>query len=312
VIGSVKVPEQLVPSRRDFREQVARRLRKAKLRQASGRHPRAGAGEGGEERRSSDDHPVARDPDLREILTAAARADRARRQIAEIERTVKGKHHSLSDDFDRVIAVLEDHGYVDVEQWQLTEAGELLARLFHESDLLVAEVLRGGALDGLGAPDLAALVSCLVYEHRSSDAPPAPWFSSSDVRRRWRKIAATSSDLALRERSAGLAEHRPPDPTFAAVAFAWVAGEGFAQVVVDEELTGGDFVRTMKQLIDVLRQLALVAPDETTRRVAAAAADAAFRGVVADSSLVGVESASDAADVATSTSTTVTSSPDER
>jgi hypothetical protein len=68
----------------------------------------------------------------------------------------------------------------------------------------------------------------------------------------------------------------------------------------------------MKQLIDVLRQLALVAPDETTRRVAAAAADAAFRGVVADSSLVGVESASDAADVATSTSTTVTSSPDER
>ena len=98
-------------------------------------------------------------------------------------------------------------------------------------------------------------------------------------------MSAISADLSARERTAGLAEHRGPDPTFAAVAFAWVAGEGFAEVVVDEELTGGDFVRTIKQLIDVLRQIALVAPDSATRRVAAAAADAAFRGVVADSSL---------------------------
>jgi ATP-dependent RNA helicase HelY len=68
------------------------------------------------------------------------------------------------------------------------------------------------------------------------------------------------------------------------VAYAWVAGEGFAEVVSDEELTGGDFVRTVKQLIDLLRQIALVAPSPATRRSAAAAAEAAYRGVVADSS----------------------------
>lgn len=102
-------------------------------------------------------------------------------------------------------------------------------------------------------------------------------------------MSAISSDLSTRERAAGLVEHRRPDPTFAAVAFAWVAGEGFAEVVIDEELTGGDFVRTTKQLIDVLRQVALVAPDAATRRVAAEAAATAFRGVVADSSLAVVE-----------------------
>ena len=63
-----------------------------------------------------------------------------------------------------------------------------------------------------------------------------------------------------------------------------MAGEGFAEVVTDEELTGGDFVRAIKQLIDILRQLAIVAPSRDTRRAAAAAAQAAFRGVVADSS----------------------------
>jgi len=62
-----------------------------------------------------------------------------------------------------------------------------------------------------------------------------------------------------------------------------VAGEGFAEVVGDDDLTGGDFVRTTKQLIDLLRQLAIVVPDPMTRRAAAQAAEAAFRGVVADS-----------------------------
>jgi ATP-dependent RNA helicase HelY len=182
-----------------------------------------------------------------------------------------------------VLDVLVTYGYLDREAWSLTDAGDMLARTFHESDLLVAEVVRSGLLDGLTPADLAALVSTMVYEHRSSETPPAPWFASTDVRDRWRRLAAISEDLRATERSVGLAEHRPPDPTFAAIAHAWVAGEGFAEVVGDDEMTGGDFVRTTKQLIDLLRQLAIIAPEPSTRRAAAHAADAAFRGVVADS-----------------------------
>jgi ATP-dependent RNA helicase HelY len=89
------------------------------------------------------------------------------------------------------------------------------------------------------------------------------------------------------ERSIGLGEHRSPDPTFAAIAHAWVAGEGFAEIVDEEELTGGDFVRTMKQLIDLLRQVATVAPQAATRRAAAEAVESARRGVVADGSAPG-------------------------
>jgi ATP-dependent RNA helicase HelY len=83
--------------------------------------------------------------------------------------------------------------------------------------------------------------------------------------------------------------HRRPDPTFLAIAYAWAAGEGFAEVVEEEELTGGDFVRTVKQLIDLLRQLAIIAPVDATRRCADQAAEALFRGVVAASSAVEIE-----------------------
>ena len=110
-----------------------------------------------------------------------------------------------------------------------------------------------------------ALLSTFVYEHRSPEPAPPPWFPSADVKARWRRILATSEDLAADERATGLAEHRPPDPGFAAAAYAWVAGEGLADVVAGEEVAGGDFVRTMKQLVDLARQLALVAPDPATR-----------------------------------------------
>jgi ATP-dependent RNA helicase HelY len=61
-----------------------------------------------------------------------------------------------------------------------------------------------------------------------------------------------------------------------------VSGEELAEVVEDEELTGGDFVRTMKQLVDLARQLGIVAPVDATRRAARELAQVAFRGVVAD------------------------------
>ena len=51
-------------------------------------------------------------------------------------------------------------------------------------------------------------------------------------------------------------------------------------------MSGGDFVRNVKQLIDLLRQLGEVAPDPATARAARAAADRLFRGVVAASSVV--------------------------
>ena len=103
-------------------------------------------------------------------------------------------------------------------------------------------------------------MSVFTYEHRSSEPPPAPWFPSAKVRKRWLAIEALAKELNEVEEEAGLTLTRLPDPTFLAVAYAWAAGEGFAEVVEDEELSGGDFVRNIKQLIDLLRQLAEVAP----------------------------------------------------
>ena len=50
-------------------------------------------------------------------------------------------------------------------------------------------------------------------------------------------------------------------------------------------MTGGDFVRHVKQCVDLLRQVGDVAPDPITREKAREAADACHRGVVVASSV---------------------------
>lgn len=289
-VGSIVLPGAYSPNQSDYRAEVGRRIKRARIeplarRRASRHHDPDAALVG------TGLHPVEADPDLKVRLRTAAQADRLADEIRQLEQRVEHRNATLVREFDHVLDILAELGYVDVHAWSLHQPGEVLARVFHESDLLVSEVLRQGLLDGVDAATLAGLVSTFVYEHRSPDDPPQPWFPSPDVRRRWEAIAAVSGELAAMEHRRGLAPHRAPDATFFGIAYAWVAGEGFAEVVESEQasggdLTGGDFVRTIKQLVDLLGQVAEVAPDAATRTVARQAAEAAFRGVVADSAVV--------------------------
>ncbi|MFM8267013.1 MAG: DEAD/DEAH box helicase [Ilumatobacteraceae bacterium] len=273
VVGHVELPTGYSPHVPEYRREVVRRLERAVI------SPRPHLERGSD--RLPPTHPVEDDPDLDERLKAASRAERVAAEIADLESRIEGRGRSVARDFDRVLSVLESWGYVS--DWSLTTSGRVLVRVFHESDLLVAECLVRGLLDDLDAPALAGLVSTFVYEHRSPEPPPAPVFPSPLVRRRWRDVLRTSDELHRLEIDAGLAEHRSPDPGFIDVAAAWAAGDDFADVVDAAELSGGDFVRTIRQLVDLLRQIALVAPSSSTRDAARAASDGLFRGIIAAS-----------------------------
>ena len=104
-----------------------------------------------------------------------------------------------------------------------------------------------------------------VHEHRSPEPPAPPWFGchGEAVAAHLRPRARTCPPRSGR---ASWACTEPPDPGFFGAAHAWTAGHELSAVVGDEELTGGDFVRMMKQLIDLARQVANVAPSAATPR----------------------------------------------
>ena len=114
--------------------------------------------------------------------------------------------------------VLESWGYLD--GWALTPAGELLARLYTETDLLLAESLREGLLDGL---DAARARRARVVLHVRAPWPRRRRAGAAGAlaeRRRSPQRARASSDsgatLVATEDDAGLPETRPPDPGFTA------------------------------------------------------------------------------------------------
>jgi ATP-dependent RNA helicase HelY len=287
VVGHVELPSPYAPNNHNFQHQVARELQRVRVRPGGRRAVDGPSGDGEEPEDDrvarAESHPVARCPDRDAHVRSLGQAERVAREVGDMERQVRGHTESLARRFDRVLRILEAWDYLD--GWALTDRGQVLVRIFHECDLLIAECLHAGLLDDLDPAALAGLASCFTYEHRSSTPPPAPWFPSGRVRQRFADIDGVAHELNAAEHQAGLPLTRLPDAGFVALAHAWGAGEELDDVLADEELSGGDFVRNVKQLIDLLRQIEDVAAGGL-RGVARRAADELFRGVVAASSRV--------------------------
>jgi len=190
---------------------------------------------------------------------------------------VSRRTESLSRTFERVLDVLEIFGYVDGSS--LTVNGERLCRIYNESDLLVAEAMEQGLLDELDVPDLAAIASSLVYETRGF-ATDVRW-PADRVRKGFNAVMRIFRRIHEAELEHRIDLCREPDPGFAQQIWWWAKDEPLEDVLAMGELSAGDFVRATKQVWDLLRQLAEVAPTEELSGRCRDAARAIYRGVVA-------------------------------
>ncbi|MGZ5415321.1 MAG: DEAD/DEAH box helicase, partial [Aeromicrobium sp.] len=185
--------------------------------------------------------------------------------------------------FDRVCEVLDTLGYLDGDD--VTTDGQRLQRLYSELDLLASECIRSGVWAGLDALELTSVLSGLTFETRSSDDMPSPSFPRGRVREVADQMTVLCADLERVEREHRLGYLRRPDFGFAQSAWEWASGASLDDVLTDAGLAAGDFVRAIKQLIDVIAQVADAAGPGELRDTAREALDLLRRGVVAYSSV---------------------------
>jgi len=242
-------------------------------------------------RRALRQHPCHDCPDREAHVRQAERAARLRQEVERLESTVAGRSHVISRTFQRVCTVLTRLGYLEGDT--VTPAGRRLADLYTELDLLAAECLGRGLWDGLSPADLAACVSALTFESRSPDVA-GPRLPGGRVRAVLGSMVAVWHELDKVEKENRVSFLREPDLGFAWAAHAWASGMAL-ESVLDPDLTPGDFIRAVKQLIDLLGQIAVAAGRKTPLgSTATAAMDALRRGVVAYSSLTEDAEAEDA------------------
>src|SRR3954468_16735451 len=252
-------------------------------------------------RRALRAHPVHALPDREERVRTAERWYRAVMEADALQHRMAERTGSLTRQFDRTCDVLEELGYLVPESAPLVRAdtdvvpalddvplvsdeGRRLARIWSKADLLVAECLRSGAWRGLNAAELAAVVSALVFEARreTPGQPAVPAGKVAGAIAEMRRIRLRLEDV---EADHGVPVTRDLDLGFAWAAYRWADGQSLDRVLAGAEqagteLSGGDFVRWARQLIDLLDQLAKVAEDPVAA-VARAAVGRVRRGVVA-------------------------------
>ncbi|MGB3443638.1 MAG: DEAD/DEAH box helicase [Actinophytocola sp.] len=288
-LGRVKLPKQVDLRSPRSRRDLASTLRNTGI-EAPGRNKRRGSGAEDDAelaalRRALRNHPCHGCDDREAHARWAERHRRLAAETQALEQKVAAQTHSLARAFDRIRKLLTERGYLEGED-TVTDDGRRLARLYSESDLLAAECLRHGVWDQLPPPELAAVVSALVYEARR-DGPSEARVPAGLVTDALAETARLWASLEADERRHKLERTRQPDAGFAWTVFRWARGETLERVMTAAESAGsefsaGDFVRWCRQVIDLLEQLRdVVGSDAPVGAAAKEAVRAMRRGVVA-------------------------------
>jgi len=255
-------------------------------------------------------HPAHRMAERDAMVRVAERYLRVERENAQIRAKVSAATNSLARTFDRIVGLLSERGYMGSGGQERSDAGmgsapesgadagprvtadgRLLARIYSESDLLVAECLRSGVWKGLQPAELAAVLSAMVFESRGSDGPTpvhAIDMPTPAVRRTLAETRRLSDTLRAEEQRHRLTPSRQPDEGFVPAIYRW-ATTGILAAALDvsdvagngSPLPAGDFVRWCRQVLDLLDQVRHAAPEASLRSTAKRAIDDIRRGVVA-------------------------------
>ncbi|MBA2640425.1 MAG: DEAD/DEAH box helicase [Nocardioidaceae bacterium] len=213
----------------------------------------------------------------------AERWTRLDRDTANLRRSIEQRTNTIARQYDRVCDVLDRLGYLSDDE--VTPAGARLARIYAELDLLAAECLREGVWEGLSPAELAGALSGLVYETRTPDEAEHPRLPRGRVRDVVAQTTSLWARLERLEHEHGLSTLHRPDFGFCWAAWRWADRAALDDVLYETELAAGDFVRWVKQIVDLADQVADAAGDGPLRRTARETVAGLRRGVVAYTSV---------------------------
>jgi ATP-dependent RNA helicase HelY len=206
----------------------------------------------------------------------AERAGRLTRENDGLTTRVENRTNVIAKTFDQICQVLDHLQYIDGEK--PTVQGKILTKIYAESDLLLTESIRRGLLDDLNATELLSVASCMIFESRSQENL-APKLPSQKVTSTLTEIISLWAQLEAIENDFGVKTQREPDAGFCFISYKWASGNSLNNVLKGSDMSVGDFVRSTKQLVDLLNQIA--GASEKLRPVCKDAVKRIDRGVVA-------------------------------
>ena len=204
------------------------------------------------------------------------------RETQAILDQIEGRTNLVASTFDKICDLLIELDYLDNadQDLQVTESGKMLARIYGERDLLVAEALRLKLWDNLDAPSLAAMAAALVYEPRRDDENFEPRAVKGNFQQSFTNTQLLWDDLENLAKKHKLPRSSKLEMDLSYPIHRWATGAKLDLVLESADLLPGDFIRWCKQIIDLLEQLAKASEGPISSK-ARDAVDLVKRGIVA-------------------------------
>jgi len=223
-------------------------------------------------------------------LEAARRAEKLEKKVETAKKLIESENEPLSKKLRDVMTILEGFGYLSGET--LTPKGILLKQIYNECDLLVVESLERGYLDELDPSEIVAFTSWFIYESKEDDTArrkteadhegilKGPLFEILC------ELEIIYSEIKGEEEKFGLDLLGALDTGFADMAFFWAQGHELEEILSNfPDRSVGDMVRTMKQILDLLRQIEAVTESAELKEKLHEAMERIDRGIVGYSSI---------------------------
>ena len=207
----------------------------------------------GDLRKSLRNHSCHSCNDREEHARFAERAGRLNRENEGLRTRVESRTNVIAKTFDQICQVLNHLQYIEGEK--PTAQGKILTKIYTESDLLLTESIRCGLFDDLNSIELLSIVSCMIFESRSVEKF-APKMPSAKVSSALTEVISIWAQLEEIEVQYGVKTQREPDAGFCWIAYKWASGGSLQSVLKGSDMSVGDFVRSTKQLVDLLNQIA--------------------------------------------------------
>jgi ATP-dependent RNA helicase HelY len=213
-----------------------------------------------------------------------------RRETDGLVREIQSRTNTIAKTFDRVCDLLSSYGYLetaDSGKVTINADGQKLRRIYGEKDLLISQSLRQGAFNDLDATEVAALASVLVFQAKREERGLRPRMPSVSLESAVDIVVREWSVLEDAEEANRLPLTGEPELGLVWPIFKWAKGKHLQEVLNGTDLAAGDFVRWVKQVIDLLDQLAKIPGlDPRLSRLCSEAIILVRRGVVAYSTVV--------------------------
>lgn len=202
---------------------------------------------------------------LKSAINVAKKVKKERllRKKKKLEKRLDSFGLSLSNQFNNIVNLLEERDFLsfdDNKQVVIKEKGKLLTGLSTEADLLIAEVLNSKILDEISPLNLCAVISWFTYDSRGSitGEPPLAW-PDDKLLDFYVQISKISVSILKDEREYKIVRSRSIDCGLTYSIYEWAEGNDLFDVL-ELQLMGGDFIRSVLNIIDVLEHIRVAYP----------------------------------------------------